>query len=347
MEVSITILVPRLDHSGPVRGAIALFNGLNVLDASVRIIPIYDSMIEYNVPTDDFLLREKSFYAKIVRLKKNFSYEKKNKVKKQVIISFCIQSDLIAFMSGLGGITISSVRGNLYQNYKDDFGVSGNIIAWLHYNILSRLNILTALNQTMKRELSTYSQNVVLIPNFIDEQNIDNSGKQPDGAFKFVFVGKLSKRKAILETLEAFALCVSQYPDIELHVIGIGPLMDEIIKIVKEKNLRSNVTIHGFLNNPLQIVKECDVFVLPSYSEGISRAGMEALFLGKRCIMQNVDSNIELIESDKQGKLIDNIVELPDAMIEMLLVGRIPDNIILPKKFRQDQCSSQYMNLIG
>ena len=70
------------------------------------------------------------------------------------------------------------------------------------------------------------------------------------------------------------------------------------------------ITLYGRLDNPNKLVKNFDVFLLPSYSEGTSRAAMEALYLGLPCVMRDVDSNSDLIKGKGQGFLITNYNEL-------------------------------------
>ena len=73
---------------------------------------------------------------------------------------------------------------------------------------------------------------------------------------------------------------------------------------------------------------------------------MEALYLGKRCIMQDIDGNRELIKSNRQGVLINDISELTDALLGMLRLGRITDEMRLPREFRQDRCTKRYIEVM-
>ncbi len=345
MDRKIIILVPRLDFSGPVRGAIALLNGFLHLGRDAQIIPVYEGKKKIFTKYNNFLTKEKNFIKKVYLLKNFCNSEVNKSERKLVIITFCFIADFISWISGFGNQTISSVRGDLYKNYKDDYGIKGVFLAWLHYKILSKLKVLTALNEPMTLYLKNYSSNVFKIPNFLDEKNIQCEYKKLSGAFRFVFVGKLSKRKAVLETLDAFYKVLNFFPDCQLHILGEGAIKKTVLKKIKDLNLNSKVKFHGFIEDPLKIVSNCDVFVLPSYSEGISRAAMEALFLGKRCIMQNVDGNNELISSNLQGVLINQMLDLSDEMIKMLKRGRIDDKMRLPKNFRQYNCVKQYIDL--
>lgn len=342
MQLEIIILIPKLDASGPARGAVALYNGLQNLGVPSRLVPMKEDTFEHEITPDKLLSECRYFFQQIYKLKQEVrTCEKINK--KIRIISFCLQADFLLCLSGLRSKSISSVRGDLYKNYTDDMGVRGYFWAWLHYKILSKFFLVTALNKQMLCDIEKYAQRVKLIPNFIDEKTQVNPEKAPMGHFKFVFLGKLSRRKAILETIDAFASIVVTHPSAELHIVGDGPLMSAVKALVENHRIKENVVIYGFKENPLSILRSCDALVLPSYSEGISRAAMEALFSGKRCIMQNVDGNAELIQSLKQGILIEDISQLEKAMRQLISDGREKDEMRLPVQFRQNICAASYL----
>lgn len=345
MRVEILILIPRLDASGPARGALALHNGLRKLGVHSKIAPLKNCDFDHGVNTEVFLSNCTNFLQKIVELRKLIKSRDSEKVKIR-IISICLQSDFLVYFARQRSLGISSVRGDLYKNYKDDLGLFGPILAWLHYKILSKFLLVTALNRYMYNQIKRYAKNISVIPNFIDETAFSMGTGKASGSFKFIFVGRLTRRKAIIETIEAFALLTENVPSIELHILGDGPLKDEVQEVIMKLQVSEKVIFHGFQKYPMNFLKSCDVFVLPSYSEGISRAAMEALFLGKRCIMQNVAGNAELIQSPKQGILIDDISQLDIAMREMLDAGRLPDEMRLPKQFRQIECVQGYIKEI-
>ena len=344
-SLEILILISGLDLSGPSKGAVALLHGLLACGVNAEILPMRHPQV--NIASPNLMLaKEKHFLNKLKKIRK---YLKNTKFynKPPVIISFCFQADVLALMAGDRSRIISSVRGNLYNNYSDDFGFRGMLLAFFHYQILRSFPVITALNGQMKSELLKYSKNVELIPNFIDEINISLSDQKPDGSFKFVFVGSLTRRKAVIELIHSFMKCAEIYPDTKLYILGDGPLKKDIQKLVSDYQASKIIKLYGFVADPLPIVKRCDVFVLASHSEGISRAAMEALYLGKRCIMQSVDGNAELILTNKQGKLIDHISNLSEELIKVRSSGREADINRLPSNFRQNFCIKRYISVLG
>jgi glycosyltransferase involved in cell wall biosynthesis len=79
-----------------------------------------------------------------------------------------------------------------------------------------------------------------------------------------------------------------------------------------------------------------EIFVMTSISEGVSRSLMEALYLGKLCIVSDIDGNRELIQNNKNGYLFNSKQELVD-IIQKQLVNIFSNNKnLLPDKFRSN-----------
>ena len=111
-----------------------------------------------------------------------------------------------------------------------------------------------------------------VIPNFLNEQelsSIKDSIKLPSGKLNLVFVGSLSVRKQPMELIKTFEALLCDFPDSHLEIVGDGPLRSEISQYIDEKNLHSNIKLHGHLPDPEEILKSSDVFVLASKAEGL------------------------------------------------------------------------------
>ena len=90
--------------------------------------------------------------------------------------------------------------------------------------------------------------------------------------------------------------------------------------------------------------------VLPSASEGISRAALEALYLGVPCVLRDVDGNRELIRPGHNGALFKKNEELASAILAALAIsnrtlGQTRESL-LPEIFRQEYAASKYIRLM-
>jgi len=89
--------------------------------------------------------------------------------------------------------------------------------------------------------------------------------------------------------------------------------------------------------------------VIPSISEGVSRAVLEALYLGVPCVMRDIDGNSELITSGVNGELFNANADLEKVMIDTAIYSRSKEmfrEILTPTIFRQNFASKQIINLI-
>jgi len=96
--------------------------------------------------------------------------------------------------------------------------------------------------------------------------------------FLIVSIGRLSEEKGHRCLLEAFAKLLQNSPHpIDLHLIGDGPLRLELKQQASVLGIRENVVFHGQVANPFPLLRQADLFVLPSQYEGLPNALLEAM----------------------------------------------------------------------
>jgi glycosyltransferase involved in cell wall biosynthesis len=188
-----------------------------------------------------------------------------------------------------------------------------------------------------------------VIGNFVDESALDchrRAGARAPGALRFVFVGSLTRRKQPELVIEAVKMLAEH--DVQLDVIGDGPLREAIEASLVSRQLHHRVRLHGQLANPYPILASADVFVLPSRSEGVSRAALEALHLGVPCVLRNVDGNADLLGVPGAGTLFIRDQDLAQSMMEAAgYIRHQPTrNSLLPPSFRQATAAAQYLALL-
>ena len=130
----------------------------------------------------------------------------------------------------------------------------------------------------------------------------------------FVFIGRVVEEKGVAELLMAFSKVREKYPKTVLNIYGAGEI-DEFKKIAGE-----GVVFHGETKEPLKALAENDIFVLPSYREGLSLSLLDAAMMEKKIIASDVDGNPEVIENKVSGLLIPakSAEKLAEAMMWMI-----------------------------
>ena len=208
------------------------------------------------------------------------------------------------------------------------------------------------MHQVMARQLWEFVRLPTnIIGNFVDEQALEKQRQMhvldTNDPIRIVFLGTLSSRKKPDLLIEA--LSTIDYSSYQLDVIGDGPMLYDLISLVKERGMEDKVHFHGFLSDPLEILSNADLFVLPSLSEGISRASLEALYLGVPCILRDVDGNRSLLTNSHSGLVFKTDSELRDCIIKISrnLRFRKAKKSLLPSQFRSAFVLEQYCQILG
>lgn len=100
-------------------------------------------------------------------------------------------------------------------------------------------------------------------------------------------VGRFSKVKNHLFILEVFEEAIKQDPNIQLLLIGDGEKKQEIVRKATEKDLTSNIHFLGIREDIPDIMNAMDIFLLPSYYEGLGIVLIEAQAIGVPCLVSN------------------------------------------------------------
>ena len=124
-----------------------------------------------------------------------------------------------------------------------------------------------------------------------------------------VHIGGFSFEKNHKGLLDIFELLSKERNDIHLHLIGDGPLKNEVEKIAAQKNLSDKITFYGFINDPLSYIQSGDILVLPSIIEGLPGVILEAMLCKTPAVAFNVGGISEVLDSSTGSLIIpgDNI----------------------------------------
>ncbi len=126
------------------------------------------------------------------------------------------------------------------------------------------------------------------------------------GVERFVLAaGELGERKGTLDLLSAFAQVRTRWPDVSLVLAGDGQV-DEARRRAQELGIADAVRISGWVD-PQRLgvlVASAEIFVLPSYREGMSFAVLEALMQGTPVVATPVGEQASVITHRETGLLV-------------------------------------------
>ncbi|MCY0975844.1 glycosyltransferase [Chryseobacterium wangxinyae] len=212
--------------------------------------------------------------------------------------------------------------------------IAAKTIAWEHSNFevggkiwgnflrpnYKNLRGIICINKASVEYYKKYNERTFLIPNIVGElfesiQEMDFESKEN----QLIYVGRLDEDKnvrSLIETVEKTNLC-----DFKFKIVGDGPELESLKKLVVVKNLSSQISFTGRLS--IDEIKnellKSKIFLFMSKSEAFGMVLLEALFAGNALISYNCnygpsdivnEKNGYLIEMDDENKFLENLQNL-------------------------------------
>ena len=121
-----------------------------------------------------------------------------------------------------------------------------------------------------------------------------------------LFVGRLAPIKGVLLLLDAFATLLETHPDTLLTLVGDGPSRPGLEERALSLGLKNKVIFTGYKSQSeiAALLATTDIFVLPSFAEGVPVVLMEAMASSLPVIAPHVAGVPELVENGKSGLLV-------------------------------------------
>ena len=123
-----------------------------------------------------------------------------------------------------------------------------------------------------------------------------------------VFVGRLAPEKGIDTLIAAWTHVIATFPSAQLILAGEGrelvALQDQAMTLGLTIGPGQSVEFKGVVADPTAVLRQADLFVLPSREEGMSIALLEAMALGIPIVASLIAGNQRLVEDRAHGRLV-------------------------------------------
>ncbi len=188
----------------------------------------------------------------------------------------------------------------------------------------------------MKRRIDVYYNHIPL--SFYEKLDYDNSFMDTDDNFiKILTVTRLDPLKGIDLAIEACRILVQRGFKIKWLVLGGGKFRRQIEKLIIENRIQDSFILLGFQLNTLAFIKDTDIFVHSSRTEGKSNAVDEAKYVGKPIVVTNYDTVGEQIENNLTGLICRmSGVEIADSIEKIIRDSELRNMLIKNCKSHQD-----------
>jgi glycosyltransferase involved in cell wall biosynthesis len=142
----------------------------------------------------------------------------------------------------------------------------------------------------------------------------------PPGAPLIGTIGRLSEIKLQDVLIRAFAALRKQHAAAHLLLVGEGPMHKPLLSLANSLGIGAHVHFAGYQVDTTPYLHALDLFALPSRSEGMPQALLEACVAEVPVIATRVDGIPEVIEDGKTGLLVEpgDVAGLAEGMMRLL-----------------------------
>ncbi len=183
---------------------------------------------------------------------------------------------------------------------------------WILLRKVTRfVSVSTEMMQSLQR-MGVGADRITWIPNGVEYMStshchdrralkielLDNADKQV-----VLFVGRLVEEKGLERLLKAWA-AMPYHENAILCLVGNGPLRNELEAVAARLDVLSSVRFLGHQPHVSKFYAIADLFVLPSHTEGMSNALLEAMAAGLPVVASDVGGNKDVIDDQVSGFLV-------------------------------------------
>lgn len=155
--------------------------------------------------------------------------------------------------------------------------------------------------------------------------------KLSENKINILFLGVLIKRKGIYELIEAIKILhqrgIVKEKNLKFIIAGSGKEEYAVKSLISKYELDYCIDMVGWVdkNKKIHLLKISNLFVLPSYNEGLPVAILEAMSYGIPVISTNVGSIEEVVKNNETGFIINpgNIYEIVDSINKLVINEKI------------------------
>ena len=343
----ILFAIPTLGGGGAERVLVNLVNSLDKRKYDITVFTLFEGGVNKKYLNSN--IKYKTFFKKL--FKGNIHFLKLFSPK--VLYKLMIKDRYDIVISYLEGPTTRIVSGCPFANTK--------LINWVHTEIHDKNVLLQSYrsNKELIRSYKKYNTTIFVsntakiafnktfpeintkkdvIYNTVDFDKIISRSKESITDLEIdihkinlVSVGRYTHQKGYTRLILIVKELLNQGMDVHLYLVGSGELESDYRQLIADQNLAKHVTLVGFKDNPYKYVKNFDLFVCSSYSEGFSTAVTEALLVGTPVITTLCSGMEELLGyNNEYGIITDNNDKALFEGIKMLIEN--PESL---RKYRE------------
>ena len=177
---------------------------------------------------------------------------------------------------------------------------------WFIRKIMNKANIIIALSPQWKKDLGRIMGNdekikivfnPIMLPDYFKKHKKANEAR-------VLFMGRLGRRKGVYDIIKAGEKIAAKNEKVKFILCGDGEV-EKVRNLIRRKGLVRYFEIPGWIEDKENHFRKADIFLLPSYYEGLPMAILEAMASGLPIISTPVGGIPEAVHDEKNGFLIE------------------------------------------
>lgn len=332
-KIRVLHVVQSMETGGLENGIVNLVNHSNSDDFIVDILCLREKgelAQRINNPNSQVFFDGNNDHGKLLAIKK--VYRQCKRYQYDIVHSHGYATMLASYIGGsLAGCPyiINGEHGTLYHDSKKEILLQRFLFNRMKLN----LSVSQVLTDTICQLFSVSQQKFKTIINGVDtekfqpekvSQNIKGSLRKelqlsPENII-IGSVGRLVTVKNYPSLIRAMKLVKEEVPGAKLLLAGDGAERSKLENLISELKLSDQVYLLGRRDDVADLMKLYDVFVLPSFSEGLSNTLLESMSSGTPVVASNVGGNAEIVAEGSSGYLYpsDDVDSLAKILINLI-----------------------------
>ena len=232
-----------------------------------------------------------------------------------VVHSHLGRSDWYAWLATMGGrVLLVSTEHGISEDHPELYGgrAAQATHQLAHRLRLRRTDAVIAVSQYTARALMARYRvlrrrpPLVVLPS-VDAESLERArhdDQMPDGTLRLVCLSRLSHEKGVDVLLRALATTIAQGTAVHATIAGDGEDRGKLGTLAEALGLQAHVDFLGRIDDVVPVLRQADALVIPSRSENLPLAALEALAAGVPVVATDVGGVGEVVVPGSTGWLV-------------------------------------------
>jgi glycosyltransferase involved in cell wall biosynthesis len=341
-------ILPLLEKTGIAVNCMILFRTRSEADAhsiggQLRAANIEVCYKEYTQVVDSYIVH---FILDYIR-----------EIKPDIIHTHLKQAELwMAYLTLTGKVSIPLVT--TCHGYRDDYLNKHGLIwnwkifftgyYWVNrfiYRLFNLIMISHALEKFFRRSGFLKRNRYTIVHHGTEFTEVPRDLQKPF-RYEIALPGRMIKHKGHEYLIQAVSLLKKDFPELSAHFYGIGPEMDELVKMTEEMDLVKQIKFHGFVRDVVNRIAEHDIAVIPSTGEAFGLVFFDSFKANLPVVAFDLPPSNEIIQDGYNGLLAKPLdpQSLANKISSLFLDRNLREDLILnAKKTMHTRFSLQVM----